>query len=92
MIEMIFGWMVFSVVAPFVSTTFVTKDTELFLSFSVFEPVEAHFECSHALMMMVLFTKPSAVELSTWIGDRGCPILFNALRSGTMSCAHLKSE
>jgi hypothetical protein len=29
----------------------------------------------------------------TWIGDLGCvhPILFNALRSGTMSWAHLKS-
>ena len=45
------------------------------------------------LMMMVLFANPSSVELSTWIGDRGCvhPISFNALRSGTMSCAHLKS-
>ena len=44
-------------------------------------------------MMMVLFANPSAVELSTWIGDFGCahPISANALRSGTMSCAHLKS-
>ena len=38
------------------------------------------------LMMMVL-------ELSNWVGDFGCchPISFNALRSGAMSCAHLKS-
>ena len=44
-------------------------------------------------MMMVLFTNPSAVELLTWIGDLGCvhPISFNALRSGTISCAHFKS-
>ena len=44
-------------------------------------------------MMMVLFANPSAVELLTWIGDFGCghPISANALRSGIMSCAHLKS-
>ena len=44
-------------------------------------------------MMMVLFANPSAVELSTWIGDLGCvhPISVNALRSGTISCAQLKS-
>ena len=44
-------------------------------------------------MMIVLLTDPSAVELSTWIGDHGCfhPISSNALRSGTISCAHLKS-
>jgi hypothetical protein len=42
---------------------------------------------------MVLLAKPLAVELSTWIGDLGCghPISFNALRSGTMSWAHLNS-
>ena len=48
MIKMIFGWMVFSVVIAFVSSAFVPKETELLLSCSVFEPVEAHFECSHA--------------------------------------------
>ena len=44
------------------------------------------------LTIMVLLAKPSAVELSSWIGDLGCghPISFNALRSGTMSRAHLK--
>ncbi len=43
------------------------------------------------LVMMVLFTYPVAVVLSTWIGDRGCgqPISVKALRSGTISWAHL---
>ena len=48
MCDMMFGWMVFSMVAAFVLTTFVPKETELPLSFSVLEPVEAHFKCSHA--------------------------------------------
>ena len=48
MIEMISVRMVFSVVIAFVSSTFVPKETELLLSFAAFEPVEAHFECSHA--------------------------------------------
>ena len=45
------------------------------------------------LVMMVLLTYPVAVVLllSTWIGDRGCgqPISVKALRSGTISWAHL---
>ena len=45
---MIFGWMVFSMVVTFVARAFVPKETELLLSFSVFEPVEAHLNCSHA--------------------------------------------
>ena len=45
---MIFGWMVFSMVVAFVSSAFVPKETELPLSFLVFEPVEAHLKCSHA--------------------------------------------
>jgi len=45
---MIFGWMVFSMVVAFVSSAFVPKETELPLSFSVFEPVEAHLNGSHA--------------------------------------------
>ena len=45
---MIVGWMVFSVVVAFVSTTFVPKETELPLRFLVLEPVEAHLKCSHA--------------------------------------------
>ena len=49
MCDMIFGWVVFSVVVGFVSITlFVPKEPELPLSFLVFEPVEAHFKCSHA--------------------------------------------
>ena len=48
MIKMIFVWMVFSVVIAFVSSAFVPKETELLLSFAAFEPVEAHFERSHA--------------------------------------------
>ena len=48
MTDMIFRWMVFSVVVGFVSITFVPKETELPLSFSIFEPVEAHLKCSHA--------------------------------------------
>ena len=45
------------------------------------------------MMMVLRFANPSVVELSTWIGDLGCghPISLNALRRGTMSCAHLKS-
>ena len=45
------------------------------------------------LVMMVLWTYPVAVVLSTWIGDRGCgqPISVKALRSGTISWAHLNS-
>ncbi len=44
------------------------------------------------LVMMVLLTYPVAVVLSTWIGDQGCgqPISVKALRSGTISWAHLK--
>ena len=44
------------------------------------------------LVMMVLLTYPVAVVLSTWIGDRGCdqPISVKAVRSGTISWAHLK--
>ena len=43
------------------------------------------------LVMMVLLTYPVAVVLSTWIGDQGCgqPISVKALRSGTISWAHL---
>ncbi len=43
------------------------------------------------LVMIVLLTYPVAVVLSTWIGDRGCgqPISVKALRSGTISWAHL---
>ena len=48
MIKMIFRWMGFSVVIGIVSSAFVPKETELLLSFAAFEPVEAHFECSHA--------------------------------------------
>ena len=32
-----------------VSTSFIPEETELALSFSAFKPIEAHFECSHAL-------------------------------------------
>ena len=48
MIERISVRMVFSMVIAFVSSTFVPKDAELLLRFAVLEPIEAHFDCSHA--------------------------------------------
>ena len=39
--------------------------------------------------MIVLLTYPSAVELSTWMGERGCfhPISSKVFRRGTIACA-----
>jgi membrane protein YqaA with SNARE-associated domain len=41
--------MALCVVVTFVSSTLIPVETELALSFSVFEPIESHFNCSHAL-------------------------------------------
>ena len=88
---MMFGWMVFSMVAAFVLTTFVPKETELPLSFSVLEPVEAHLKCLHAFNDDGFVYKSfngGVVVLDWWLWL--WPSHF-ALWSGTMSCAHLKS-
>ena len=43
------------------------------------------------LWMMVLFTTPTAVELSFWIGNGGCfqPISIHVWRKGTISVADM---
>ena len=41
--------MALCVVVGVVSSTFIPEETESTLSFSVFEPIEAHFKCLHVL-------------------------------------------
>jgi uncharacterized membrane protein len=41
--------MVLCVVVGIVLSTFIPEETELTLSFLVFQPIEAHFKCLHVL-------------------------------------------
>ena len=72
-------------------TAFIPVDPELALGVTIFEPVDSHVEYLRRCAIMVLLTYLSAVDLSTWTGERGCfhPISSNALRSGTIYVAHL---
>ena len=47
--NVIFKWMALCVVVTFVSSTLIPVETELTLSFLVFQPIEAHFKCLHVL-------------------------------------------
>ena len=47
MCNVIFGWMVLCVVVGIVLSTFIPEETELTLSYLVFQPIEAHFKCLH---------------------------------------------
>ena len=59
--------MMFGVVVAKVGDTRLPVDEELVLACAIAYPIKAHVD-----RLMVLFEKPSVVELSTWIGVVGC--------------------
>ena len=60
---------------------------KLALPGAVLDPIEAHIDGFGYFCFMVPFAKPSAVELSTWIGvvGCGCPSSWRVVCIGTAS-------
>ncbi len=79
----------FGVVIGEIVGAFDPMEAKLALGFSTSEPMDLHEIILMQHVMIVLFTNPTAVELSVWMGDFGCgqPISASVLRMGTISRA-----
>ena len=64
--------MVLAVIVAQVSDFGLPVDEELNLACAVAYPIKLHVDAFNRFFLMVSLAKPSAVELSTWIGVAGC--------------------
>ena len=64
--------MVLGVIFTQVCDAGLPVDEGLTLACAVADPIKVHVVRFRSFCLMVLLAKPSAVELSTWIGVAGC--------------------
>ena len=79
--------MMLGVVVAYVSDGRMPVDEELTLACAIAYPIKRRLVACGHFCLMVSLAKPSAVELSTWIGlaGCGCPSSSRKVRIGTAS-------